>query len=139
MREIKFRGVRIDNNEIIYGSLIKDSDFHYRIVVVDNTKPYDWYAVIPESVGQFTGLRDDNDEEIFEGDIMNVELPAGGFWGESTQVKTGAVIYEPEQGGFIVQWEYSKNQHHVLLDCYIAFTGQVIGNIYQNPNLTDHL
>lgn len=74
-------------------------------------------------------------KEIYGGDIMRIELPAGGFWGKVTQTKIGKVKYESDNGGFIVVWEYSRNQHHENLTCDIAFTGEVIGNIHENPEL----
>ena len=69
-----FRGKRKDNGEWVYGNLIKrkiwSSEF-YVIRVEDNGfDSYVEYEVIPETVGQCTGLTDKNGAKIFEGDIV---------------------------------------------------------------------
>jgi len=83
---------------------------------------------------QFTGLYDKNGEKIWEGDIVTIHIPDGGFW-KVTLTKIALVRFEVEQGGFIVEWEYSKNQHHENLTCDVAILGKVIGNVHQNPDL----
>lgn len=84
---------------------------------------------------QFTGLYDKNKKEIYEGDILRIKLPLGGFWGNQQQERIGVVRYEADYGGYIVEWEYSINQHHVNLNCDIAFEGEIIGNKYENQEL----
>lgn len=91
-----------------------------------------------EDVGvmlQYTGLKDKNGKEIYEGDVLKVKLPIGGFWGNIQKERIGKVIYESDYGGFIVQWGYSKNQHHVILGCDIAFEAEIVGNDHENPEL----
>eukprot|EP00919_Chromeraceae_sp_WS-2016_P040608 GHVR01096926.1.p1 GENE.GHVR01096926.1~~GHVR01096926.1.p1 ORF type:complete len:129 (+),score=16.25 GHVR01096926.1:153-539(+) len=71
MREIKFRGKRIDNGEWVYGFLVRE-DFY------TGENPNKWmimcenvdYGVIPETVGQYTGLKA-NGVEIYEGDLLS--------------------------------------------------------------------
>ena len=71
MREILFRGKRLDNDEWIYGSynhLNTGKDY-----ICDGNYWLGTIEVDPETVGQWTGLVDVNRVKIFEGDIFNIE------------------------------------------------------------------
>ena len=133
MREIKFRGKRVDNGEWVYGSLIKvNDDYHIHSFRAINTDPTlldrFMYGVIPESVGQYMGLNDKNSIKIFEGDILKC-------WHESNccnEIKMMGifeVVYH--RTGF-----YRKNGCYDLLGfADETEIREVIGNKFENKDL----
>lgn len=65
-REIKFRGLRVDGKGWVYGDLLCNWTAHQILSDEDGNE----YLVIPETVGQFIGLKDLNGKEIYEGDVL---------------------------------------------------------------------
>jgi uncharacterized phage protein (TIGR01671 family) len=82
-------------------------------------------------IQQYTGLTDSNDKEIYEGDILMYKsgsIPTTGVIGQ--------VLYEADEGGYIFQWERKgPNQHHINLNCDVAFESVIIGNIFEHSEL----
>lgn len=179
VREIKFRGLRKDNNEWVYGSLyhfkasVGKTEIFMIIEGAEHTPETGIifgkrHEVIPETVGQYTGLKDKDGKEIYEGDIVqnwdkggwvfkSPELqkeyeeykritPLGELRGERyTTMCMKCTKYDidlmEKDGIYVVFWDYSG---------FIPFYGseeeivlqpgltEVIGNIYKNPELLEY-
>ena len=69
MRTIKFRGQKTTNGVWVYGSLVYSNEIQTAIYFQTGSglvKSMEWVYVNPETVGQFTGLYDKNEKEIYE-------------------------------------------------------------------------
>lgn len=138
-REIKFRGKRVNGGEWVYGMTISNGTIKRKInniffEVAENK----WVGVLPETLGQYTGLRDKDGKEIYEGDILKTPR---GFIG---QVVFGRAEEECRHKVF----------GRMVIDCYTTYgwifvrgdgyrcaiddellEGEIIGNIHDNPEL----
>ena len=145
-REILFRGKRKDNGEWICGDLLQDVESGICAIVsyvnlggnIHDLSESCIFAVIPEIVGQYTGLTDKNGVKIFEGDIVK------GTAYSATRI--GMIVWIDEISSFGVRyvnapnptawdWENSSILRCVSLGKTDEFAAEVIGNIYDNPEL----
>lgn len=124
MREILFRGKRKDNGEWVYGNYAVTDNNEKQHFIFQN-KAFE-FEVDPETVGQYTGLTDKNGKKIFEGDIVER------LWlGEKHIYR---IYYDNDIASFIGTDIYSER--FTTFD-YDACEFEVIGNIYDNPELLE--
>lgn len=136
MREILFRGKRLDNSEWAYGFLVEALNCvtdKNETFIIEQDATYFTYGefacaveVKPETVGQFTGLCDKNGNKIFEDDIVEFTDKYTGRKGKAK------IVFEA------FKWKYSGCYYGgnpivwlCIDDTSIKF--EVIGNIHDNP------
>lgn len=143
MREILFRGKRVDNGEWETGYYVR-ANYHWHKhgihkdwIVTGACSNGGWFAlhgrypVIAETVGQYTGLEDKNGKRIFEGDICRFSK-----WSRGKPCWIGEVQYAHQQ--FIISGganEECELPFVLQLSRFIPECIEVIGNIHDNPEL----
>lgn len=135
MREILFRGKRLDNGEWVEGNLIQyplSSYFH----IMSNHGFDDARCVLPETIGQFTGLTDKNGKKIFEGDIVHAVYQVGYVGCKNIDYGIGVVKYcASYYGGASYQIEIIGDSGSRVFTASLENGVEVIGNVYDNPEL----
>ena len=137
MREILFRGKRIEDKEWVYGTyMAHDRDGHtiFNQNLGDGT--LQGFEVIPETVGQSTGLKDRNGVDIYEGDIANHKdyecfgkvVFSDDELAFAFLVVTGLVVTGSNNKGPTTEFEWLYEYADGL---------EVIGNIHDNPELME--
>lgn len=149
-REILFRGKRINNGEWVEGDLVHSIYKLNDTCVGKYGCTLGMHQVIPETVGQYTGLLDKNGKKIFEGDILEcngnskdlVKVVFGEF--DVVEADTLRAI------DTVIGWHYEVIPTDALSKCepfsismpladfyIVSYDMQIIGNIYDNPELLE--
>ena len=136
MRTIKFRGKRVDKDELVFGDLLTGMGYKKgKFYILPHLTHYpsdcnslDGYEVETETVGQFTGLYDKDGKEIYDGDILSIK---DGCALLTVEFRHGAFGYE--YCGEFHSWAGNHNFTFNPFDTDVDFA--IIGNIHDNPEL----
>lgn len=123
MRDIKFRG-KSSRFGMVHGSLLIDDPQH--AVYIVNNESGSIYDVDPETVGQYTGLKDCNGKEIYEGDIVQ--------YTDSFGIRYGVVEWDSFTR---IEWIIRFSSTAIHGDHHMFESSEVIGNVYENQELLE--
>ena len=124
MREILFRGKRTDNGDWHEGEDIMRNTIRGKVCLAKIGE--DWISVDPETVGQYTGLKDKNGKKIFEGDIIGTDIARPYL---IVEFRDGCFMFNCNDGGK----DYYDIMLPILEEAQTEYKyGEVIGNIHDN-------
>ena len=133
MREILFRGKRLDNGEWVEGDLRHGGYYSgdKEVYITQNRPVLINYPVDPETVGQFTGRVDKNGRKVFEGDIISITAFAPNIF-------VGVVLWDDHDQCYLIVKDPIEQIH---IDDFGNYGKpsyyEAIGNIHDNSELLD--
>lgn len=147
-REILFRGKRVSNSNWIEGYFVLlaiNEGLKHAIHTGTDEGRFILFEVIPDTVGQFTGLCDKNGNKIFEGDILKATYTEQRqYQGVSYQDEHSCVeevIYNEKSACFMLKIMCEDVPLYRPLHNFGSLANikelEVIGNIYDNPELLE--
>jgi uncharacterized phage protein (TIGR01671 family) len=145
-----FRGKRINNGEWVYGYLFLTSFnsatriglTHCIQVINDDGVSYKTFEVNPDTVGQFTGLKDKKGVDVYEWDVVRLNTKDNVFISITLSNQAGKAIKPPktmnsvvefENGSFGFLWMYGYEGLEISFE-----KTEVIGNKFDNPELINN-
>ena len=141
MREILFRGKRVDNGEWVCGDLVRHYE-NQRVFILTEQLAYTtteygisrivserYFEVIPGTAGQYTGMVDRNGKKIFEGDVVSA-------WSQGVHAK--GKIAQRIDGYWIMYPSYQENiMWYLAPDADGRTDIEIIGNIHDEEEEND--
>ncbi|WP_314066526.1 YopX family protein [uncultured Vagococcus sp.] len=143
---IKYRAKRVDNGEWVYGVPVPnsfgDKVFMIHLVLGDKVafpleRLHEYCVeVVPETIGQFVGLTDDNHVEIYDGSVVLVSSDYG--WSEVSEVVWG--LSDKQYGNYpAFSMPNIETEMNSFAEVYDSgdYNIEIVGNIHDNPELIE--